>query len=60
MLTASAIENALSVSVRILPKLPLLYKTDAIISSFGASTIATISCLGRGIIRTLVMSTSLH
>lgn len=47
MLTASAIENALSVSVRILPKLPVLYKTDAIISSFGASTIATISCLGR-------------
>jgi hypothetical protein len=33
MLTASAIENALSVSVRMLPKLPVLYKTDAIISS---------------------------
>jgi hypothetical protein len=41
MLAASSIENALSVSVRILPKLPVLYKIDAIASSFGASTIAT-------------------
>ena len=43
MLAASAIENALSVSVRILPKLPVLYKTNAIASSFGASNIATMT-----------------
>ena len=43
MLAASSIENALNVSVRTLPKLPVLYKTNAIASSFGASNIATMT-----------------
>jgi hypothetical protein len=45
MLAASSVENALSVSVCTLPRLPVLYNTDAIASSFGASTIATKSYL---------------
>jgi hypothetical protein len=35
--------DALSVSARTLPKLPVLYKTNAIASSFGASNIATMT-----------------
>jgi hypothetical protein len=35
MLAASSVENALSVSVCTLPRLPVTYNTDAIASSFG-------------------------
>jgi hypothetical protein len=43
MLPASDIENALSVSLCTLPKLPVESKTDVIASSFGASAIVIIS-----------------
>ena len=44
---ASSIENAFSVSVRTLPKLPAAKIIDIIVSSLGVSTIVTISCLPR-------------
>ena len=42
---ASSIENALSVSLRTLPRLSVLSKMDAIVSSFGTSIVVTISYL---------------
>ncbi len=44
ILAASDIGNALSVLVCTLPWLPVANRTKAIASSFGASTIATMSC----------------